>query len=201
MFCSLFHFCNAHLMLTCNTHLIRCTMIIDTFLHIKPNKKTPRKINQWSRANCEEMNREVRFYREQYFNTAPSQSAEQRNQSLTEFITQLISKHVPQKLASMRRIVPWMTRSLRRVCRKKQWLYNKARKKHSWQEFRSLQRRTTGTLRAARRDYINNILVESLETKDNKPFWSYIKSQHQEICGVAPPPPPESWRTTPSWCK
>ena len=28
--------------------------------------------------------------------------------------------------------------------------------------------------------------MESLETKDNKPFWRYIKSQRQEICGVAP---------------
>ena len=35
-------------------------------------------------------------------------------------------------------------------------------------------------------DYINNILVESLETNDNKPFWRYIKSQSQENCGVAP---------------
>ena len=161
------------------------TVIIDTFLHIQSNKKTPRKINQWSRANWEEMKREVRDYQEQYLNTALSQSAEQRNQSLTEFITQLISKHVPQKLASICRNVPCMTRSLRRMCRKKQRLYNKASKKHSWQEF-SFQRRTTAALRAARRDYINNILVESLETKDNNPFWRYIKSQRQEICGVAP---------------
>ena len=51
--------------------------------------------------------------------------------------------------------------------------------------FRSFQRWTTAALRAARRDYINNILVESLETKDNKPFWRYIKSQRQEFC-VAP---------------
>ena len=55
------------------------TVIIDTFLHNQPNQKTPRKINQWSRANWEEMKREVRDYQEQYFNTAPSQSAEQRN--------------------------------------------------------------------------------------------------------------------------
>ena len=72
------------------------------------------------------------------------------------------------------------------MCRKKQRLYNKACKKHSWQEFWVFQRRTTAALRVARRDYINNILVESLETKDNKPFWRYIKSQRQEICGVAP---------------
>ena len=100
------------------------TVIIDTFLHIQLNTKTPGKINQWSRANWEETKREVRDCQEQYFNTAPSQSAEQRNQS---------SKHVPQKLASIRRNVPWITRSLRRMCRKKQRLYNKASKKHRWQ--------------------------------------------------------------------
>ena len=77
-------------------------------------------------------------------------------------------------------------RSLRHICRKKQKVYNKARKKHSLQELRSFQRRTTTVLRATRRDYIDNILVESLQTKDHKPSWSCIKSQHNEICRVAP---------------
>ena len=51
---------------------------------------------------------------------------------------------------------------------------------HSWREFRSYQRRTTAAIRAARMDYINDILAKSLEEKDSRPFWRYVKSQRQE---------------------
>ena len=97
-------------------------------------------------------------------------------------------KIITKKLASIRRNVPWMTRSLRRMCRKKQRLYNKAHEKHSWQEFRSFQRRTTADLRAARWDYINNILVESLE--GHQTILEIYKVLASKSCGVAPPPPP-----------
>jgi len=100
-----------------------------------------------------------------------------------------MAKHVPQKVASSRRNVPWMTRSLHRMCRKKQRLYNQARNKHvpgAWEAFRAQQRRTTAALRSARMEHINNILTEGMDSNDNKPFWRYIKSQRQENCGVAP---------------
>ena len=42
------------------------------------------------------------------------------------------------------------------------------------------------TLRHARWSFINNKLLTSLETKNLKPFWRYIKSQHQDRCGVCP---------------
>ena len=38
----------------------------------------------------------------------------------------------------------------------------------------------------ARNQYINNILTEGLESKNQKPFWRYIKSQRTESSGVAP---------------
>ena len=165
------------------------TVLVDTYLNIKPNIKLPRKINQWSRANWDKMREETRVFREQYFNTTPTQSVDQKSESLTQFLSTLVSKHVPQKVSSSRRNIPWMTRPLHRMCRKKQRLYNKAKKKHSphsWKEFRSYQRRTTAALRAARTDYINDILAKSLEENDTRPFWRYVKSQHQENCWVAP---------------
>jgi len=75
------------------------------------------------------------------------------------------------------------------MCRKKQRLYNQARKKHvpsAWEAFKAQQRRTTAALRSARMEHINNILTEGMDSNDNKPFWRYIKSQRQENCGVAP---------------
>ena len=165
------------------------TVLVDTYLHINPNHKKPRKINQWSKANWNSMKEEASSFQEEYLASAAGKPVDQRHDFLLEFLDNLIAKYVPQKVSSTRRNVPWMTRSLRRMCRKKQRLYNQACKKHApgaWEEFRKHQRRTTAALRSTRMDYINNILVEGMVTNDNKPFWKYIKSQRQENCGVAP---------------
>ena len=95
------------------------TVLVDTYLNIKPNIKLPRKISQWSRANWDKMREETRVFREQYFNTTPTQSVDQKSESLTQFLGTLVSKHVPQKVSSSRKNIPWMRRPLHRMCRKK----------------------------------------------------------------------------------
>ena len=82
-----------------------------------------------------------------------------------------------------------MTPHIRRQCRKKQRAYNKARKSHSpsdWKKFRSIQKQVLHLLKQSRENYINNIIQDSLDKHDSKPFWRYVKSQGKENCGVAP---------------
>ena len=129
-------------------------------------------------------------FKDQYLRDAPQLNVDQGYKKFVDFMVDIVNKHVPQKVQSNRRNVPWLTRALRRMCRKKQRLYNKARKRKrnsdkAWSEFRSFQRQTTSALRKARTDYINNILVDSLSEKDNKPLYRYLKSQGKENCGVA----------------
>ena len=73
--------------------------------------------------------------------------------------------------------------------KKKQRLYNKAKKNRSsqdWDMFKSCQSNCVAALRTARWNYINNILSDTIETGNTKPFWRYVKSQKQERCGVSP---------------
>ena len=82
-----------------------------------------------------------------------------------------------------------MKPSIRRDIRRKQRYYNKARKSRKptdWSRFRKLQRHVLNSLKQARQDYINNILLDSLASFDTKPFWRFVKTQRQENCGVAP---------------
>ena len=107
----------------------------------------------------------------------------------TAFIEKLTKNHVPTKFSSNRNRIPWMTNAIRRLCRKKQRIYNKARKNKSptlWSKYRSIQKQVAKYLKQSRENYINNILAESLEKHDTKPFWRYIKSQKQDNCGIAP---------------
>ena len=74
------------------------------------------------------------------------------------------------------------------MTRKKQRLYNKARKHRStrcWDQFRSYRNTCTNALRKARENYVVGIISEGLKNNDWRPFWRYTKSQKQEQCSIA----------------
>ena len=72
---------------------------------------------------------------------------------------------------------------------KKQRLFNKAKrssKSRDWSAYKSLKKDTSKALRRAHWQYVNNILLEGLQSKNSKPFWRYVKSKRQDTIGVAP---------------
>ena len=75
------------------------------------------------------------------------------------------------------------------MCRKKQRLYNKARKSgksQDWSAFREVKKSIKKSLNTAHWDYINNILSDSLNNNDSKPFWNYNKAKKQDNVGISP---------------
>ena len=75
------------------------------------------------------------------------------------------------------------------MCRKKQRRYNKARKSvksQDWSAFREVKKSIKKSLNTAHWDYINNILSDSLNNNDSKPFWNYIKAKKQDNVGISP---------------
>jgi hypothetical protein len=89
----------------------------------------------------------------------------------------------------LRRSIPWLSPHLKRLTRKKQRLYNKAKRTHKdlhWAQYKSLKCALTKALRKARWDYINGILQSGLDEGNTKPFWRYIYSQKNDRSGIAP---------------
>ena len=75
------------------------------------------------------------------------------------------------------------------MCRKKQRLYNKAKRSHKnkdWQDYRSHKKASVQAIRRSHWRYVNSVLLEGLESNDTKPFWRYIKSQRQDAFGISP---------------
>ena len=127
-------------------------------------------------------------FQKNYFSSTTG-SVQECYDKLTKFIENLINDHVPSKYSSNRNRVPWMSPHIRRLVRKKQRIYNKARKSKSptdWKHYRTVQKQVVLALKNSRENYINNIIKGSLEKNDTKPFWRYIKSQKNDNCGVAP---------------
>ena len=99
----------------------------------------------------------------------------------------VINEHIPTKLYTNRRNLPWFERSHRRLYRKKQRLYNKAKKsgkQHDWDNYRNFCKTVRRVLNHAKKEYVVNNLSQCIE--DNpKAFWSFVKKIRQEESGVA----------------
>ena len=55
-----------------------------------------------------------------------------------------------------------------------------------WGKYRLTQKKMQIALGQARWDYVNNILIDRLGNNNNKPFWSFVNSRHQDMVAVAP---------------
>ena len=78
---------------------------------------------------------------------------------------------------------------IKRMCRKKRRLYNKAKMgstKHR-SLYKTLKNTTRDALRKSHWDYVNGMLQEEeAESGGFKRFWRYCKAQNQDSQGVAP---------------
>ena len=100
-----------------------------------------------------------------------------------------MNSNIPHRNSSSQHNMPWFTNALKRMCKKKQRLYNKAKKSKSgkyWQQYKSLKKDTLKAIRKRRWQYINDILQVGLEQGDSKPFWKYVRSKRQDSTGVSP---------------
>ena len=77
----------------------------------------------------------------------------------------------------------------KRQCRRKQRLYNRAKKSgkagHKAAYIRA-RKSVQSALKQARWGYINGILQAGLDEGTSKPFWGYIRQQRQDNVGVSP---------------
>ena len=101
-------------------------------------------------------------------------------------ILQEVDNHIPHKMKSKGNSTPWINKDIRRLLRKKQRLYNQAKKLNDWTNYRHYQKECKKNIRQAEWNHINTTIRQGLETNNSKPFWNYIKKKRQDNVGVAP---------------
>ena len=92
-------------------------------------------------------------------------------------------------MTSPRENLPWLSKSLLASIRKKTSLYSKAKRTNKadlWAKYKLCKRQTQRAIRSARWSFLKNKLSESLEQKNSKPLWRYIKSKRLDGNGVPP---------------
>ena len=60
-----------------------------------------------------------------------------------------------------------------------------AKKSRDWERYVAHKKATASALKAARWDHLNGILQTSLEEKNTKPFYRYIKAQKNDNFGIS----------------
>ena len=88
----------------------------------------------------------------------------------------------------------WLTNSIKRMTRKKQRLYNKARRTDNpsdWKKFKEMRKCIKKQLTTAHNEYVSDLLTAPEKSRSNKEvpskcFWSYIKSKKSHDVGIPP---------------
>ena len=100
-----------------------------------------------------------------------------------------IDKWVPKKQVKSHRRLPWITRQIKRMMRKRERLFKMARRSKRashWQSYKKYRKLVKRQIHLAHSNYVNDVIGSSLEVGDGKAFWNYIKLQRTESIGIPP---------------
>ena len=89
---------------------------------IKPtiNKRTPRYIHQWRKADWEKLKSETVTFGNQFLEESSSRSASENYATFKKFIQTTINKHIPKRLLKIgKHNLPWITPNILWLCWKK----------------------------------------------------------------------------------
>ena len=163
-------------------------IIIDSDIKAKLNKAPPRKIFKYHKADWDKIRSEATLMNQELLSNPITDVNSAWNSFKTNTL-KIIDKHVPSKLSSSRNNLPWFNHTLKKMSKKKQKLFNQAKKssqQEDWETFRKHKKETLSSIKKAHKDYLSDILNKSLKEKNPKPFWKFIKHQRKDNVGVAP---------------
>ena len=118
-------------------------------------------------------------------NQASPQSLDE-NWSFLQNLQEIINTHTPTKKLSTRIHLPWLSSALKRLIRKKQRVYRRAKRycrDSDWNEYKSLQKEIDHKLKYQHKSYLTNLT--SSPDSNKKSLWHYIKSRKQENNGIS----------------
>ena len=163
-------------------------VLVDTELKAKINKNKARKIYKFNKADWTQLKTEATKMSDTLLSTFSTDI----NENWTLFkrnLTTLMDKHIPSKTTTTRYSVPWLNTTLKRMTNKKKRLYKKFKKSKQTtdkQTYVKHKQKTQHAIRDAHNNYVKTILENSMDNKDPKKFWKYVKQRRQDNTGIAP---------------
>ena len=163
-------------------------VVVDQDLHAVYNKHKSRKIYKYKKADWDGIRERAKDLSRTILQDE-NKPVNDRWVTLKNGILKIMDDLIPAKWSSACFNLPWLTRTLRRNIKKKHTLLKKAKStknKKVWDKYKKHKRETQRAMREAQLNYVNNILQDSLDNKDPKPFWKYVKSKKRDNIGISP---------------
>ena len=101
---------------------------------------------------------------------------------------ELIDKHAPSKITSVRYSQTWINTEIKRHSRQKKKAYNKAKaskKTNDWDHYKSIKKKCQIECRKAYNNYVSTMLNNNIKSNPKR-LWSFNKSKRCNSTGIAP---------------
>ena len=151
------------------------------------NSKPPHKIFQYKSANWDQLKDDINQLTTTYFHMNPNSKDISENWNFfRNNLTSLVDRNIPSRNTKAKVHLPWITREIIRMQRKRNKSHKKAKRtgrNRDWERFRELRRQASKAAAKSYTDYLNNHIGESLKTNP-KQFWSFIKANKRECIGI-----------------
>ena len=155
-----------------------------------PRKKPHRRLIQlWNRANLEMLKIDAMALCTSFLRIFNANSnIEDMWIFIKDNLTASMDQNVPTKMTSSKCHQPWITTLTKRLIRKKQRWFKKAKKANServWTKYREVKRITQSACRQTHLNYVKDMVCDDDKQTGNKKLWAYIKSKRADNHGIA----------------
>ena len=161
--------------------------IIQAKTSLQPIRKKPtkRRIHLWNRVDETKILKDTHDLKIRFLHCF---SASDNVLEIWNFIKKefniIINNNVPTKETSSKSHQPWITTETKRLIRKKNRWFRKAKQTNTekdWKIYKKIKAETQRTCRKTHDRYLNDIFTEDTS---NKKLWTYIKTRRQENVGI-----------------
>ena len=150
---------------------------IEIDIHPRRVKSLPRMVFLYGKMNHEGLIREVDRFCTDFLRSKPDQKSVEENWVVfRDNILRIAKKHIPMKKVRYNHDLPWMTRHLKHLIRRKNRWHKKFKKSKSnrvWKKYISFQRSVKDEFKRCYNYYIENILGPRME-ENPKIFWRHV---------------------------
>ena len=142
--------------------------VIDTDIRPNYSRTKPGKINIFSKANWDQIQKDTAKFRFDYLKNHTLRSVNTNWTLFKNHVQAMLSKYVPSKQLSTRHNLPWFHKKAKFLVRLKQKIYNRAKltgNTNDWQKYRNVKKSTNHHLKRSHRHHVNSKLSDALENK------------------------------------
>ena len=104
-------------------------VVAELEMSVQINRKSPRKVFLYKKANWNNIKNDLLAFKQMFLSSNPICTPISKNWSnFKSAAMDTVERNIPTKILTSRRDLPWINRDLKRAIRKKQRLYNSAKK-------------------------------------------------------------------------